>query len=34
MIEMILIFYVQFKVHIRCYEEFNWKILHVLILVD
>ncbi len=25
MIEMILIFYVQFNVHIRCYEEFNWK---------
>jgi hypothetical protein len=25
MIEMILIFYVQLKVHIGCYEEFNWK---------
>jgi len=34
MIEMILTLYVQLKVPIGCYEKFNFKIWHVVILAN
>jgi hypothetical protein len=34
MIEMIIILYVQLKVHIGCYEKFNKKISRVVILAN